>query len=318
MLKEMRHVYAVYEEKSFSKAAKKMFISQPALSKMIKQAEIEIGAPIFDRSTVPLTLTREGRVYITHIRQIMHLEESLKSYFDDLNNLKTGSLVVGGSSFFCSFVFPKLFGSFSARYPNISLGMREGNIFSLRDGLEDESIDLILETSIHEADPLLNTYLYQTEDIVLAVPEKFPINASMKNFQIPPETLSDSPYIETIPPVPLEAFKDIPFVFLTEGNDLFARGMAFCKEAGFTPKIVLQVEQILTATNLTAAGTGATFSRPAVPAHHSLRSGICYYRLGGPLAKRKILFSSKKSRTLSPAMKAFLELAGVTPTNPKL
>ena len=129
MLKEMRHVYAVYEEKSFSKAAKKMFISQPALSKMIKQAEIEIGVPIFDRSTVPLTLTREGRVYITHIRQIMHLEESLKSYFDDLNNLKTGSLVVGGSSFFCSFVFPKLFGSFSARYPNISLGIREGNIF---------------------------------------------------------------------------------------------------------------------------------------------------------------------------------------------
>lgn len=50
MLNEMRYVYAVYQEKSFTQAAKKMFISQPALSKMVKLAETEVGVPLFDRA----------------------------------------------------------------------------------------------------------------------------------------------------------------------------------------------------------------------------------------------------------------------------
>ena len=63
MLKEMDYIYAVYEEKSFSRAAKKLFVSQPALSNMVKKAEKEIGAPIFDRSTIPLTVTPAGEYY---------------------------------------------------------------------------------------------------------------------------------------------------------------------------------------------------------------------------------------------------------------
>ena len=64
MLNEMKYVYEVYKEKSFSKAAKKLFISQPALSNMVRKAEKEMGAPIFDRSTIPLTVTKEGAYYI--------------------------------------------------------------------------------------------------------------------------------------------------------------------------------------------------------------------------------------------------------------
>lgn len=63
MLNEMKYVYEVYKEKSFSKAAKKLFISQPALSNMVRKAEKEMGAPIFDRSTIPLTVTKEGAYY---------------------------------------------------------------------------------------------------------------------------------------------------------------------------------------------------------------------------------------------------------------
>lgn len=81
MLNEMRYVYAVYQEKSFTQAAKKMFISQPALSKMVKLAETEVGVPLFDRSTVPLTLTREGKVYIDYARKILHLEQDIRTYF---------------------------------------------------------------------------------------------------------------------------------------------------------------------------------------------------------------------------------------------
>ena len=71
MLNEMKYVYEVYKEKSFSKAAKKLFISQPALSNMVRKAEKEMGAPIFDRSTIPLTVTKEGAYYIRTVEKIL-------------------------------------------------------------------------------------------------------------------------------------------------------------------------------------------------------------------------------------------------------
>ena len=57
MLNEMKYVYAVYQEKSFSKAARKLQVSQPALSKMVRKVEKDIGVIIFDRSTICLLYT---------------------------------------------------------------------------------------------------------------------------------------------------------------------------------------------------------------------------------------------------------------------
>lgn len=92
MLEKMEYVYAVYKERSFSKAAKKMFISQPALSKMVKKAEQNIGAPIFDRSTIPVSLTPEGEKYIKAVESIYQIEDNVMRYFKDLNELKIGKI----------------------------------------------------------------------------------------------------------------------------------------------------------------------------------------------------------------------------------
>ena len=69
------YVYAVYEEKSFSKAAQKLYITQPALSTAIKKVEKKIGSPIFDRSTSPIGLTPSGEVYIDAIEKLFALEQ---------------------------------------------------------------------------------------------------------------------------------------------------------------------------------------------------------------------------------------------------
>lgn len=92
MLNEMKYVYEVYKEKSFSKAAKKLFISQPALSNMVRKAEKEMGAPIFDRSTIPLTVTKEGAYYIRTVEKILFLERDLERYFQDIAGLQGGTL----------------------------------------------------------------------------------------------------------------------------------------------------------------------------------------------------------------------------------
>lgn len=78
------YVHAVYQEKSFSNAAKKLFVSQPWLSATVKKVEQEIGFPIFNRSTNPISLTEEGRYYIRHIEQIMALEKEMAQHFKEL------------------------------------------------------------------------------------------------------------------------------------------------------------------------------------------------------------------------------------------
>ena len=77
MFREIEYVYAVYQERSFTKAAQKMFLSQPALSAMVKKAEKKIGTPIFDRSTSPLRLTPAGEYYIEQAEKILRIQQTI-------------------------------------------------------------------------------------------------------------------------------------------------------------------------------------------------------------------------------------------------
>ena len=81
MLKEMKYVYTVYQEGSFSNAAEKLFLSQPVVSSMVKRAEEEFNAKIFDRTTRPVSLTAEGEIYIHAIESIQKIESEILSMY---------------------------------------------------------------------------------------------------------------------------------------------------------------------------------------------------------------------------------------------
>ena len=95
MFSGKEYVYEVYKEKSFSKAANNLFISQPSLSSTIKRIENKIGMPIFDRSTTPIGLTECGLKYIKAAESIMAIEQDFHNYLDDARNLQTGTLTIG-------------------------------------------------------------------------------------------------------------------------------------------------------------------------------------------------------------------------------
>lgn len=70
MFRNANYIYTVYRERNFSRAAEKLFISQSSLSLTIKKAEERIGAPIFNRSTSPITLTEFGEKYIEAVEEM--------------------------------------------------------------------------------------------------------------------------------------------------------------------------------------------------------------------------------------------------------
>lgn len=312
MFNEMNYVYAVYLKKSFSKAAKDLNVSQPALSNMVKKAEANIGHAIFDRSTIPLSLTQEGQYYIKCIKLILTIQKNMKRHFDDNNKSYTGSLVLGGSSYFCSFVFPSLINVFNKKFPKITVEIIESNAKELLEGLENESIDLIFETVITAENKSIKTYFYDSEYIILGVPANWTINEQLKKYQVSFQNIYQRNFLrEEFLPVPLERFKDLPFIRIKRGNDQWNRGNSICKNAGFIPISVFQLDQVLTAFNIAAyTGAGAIFIRDSLMRTLNRNTAdLVYYKIGDSLAKRDILIANKRKRYVTQAMNEFLKIA---------
>ncbi len=312
MLNEMKYVYAVYQERSFSKAAKKLYISQPALSNMVKKAEKEMGAPIFDRSTIPLTVTKAGSYYIKSIEKILFVERNMKAYFRDIEQLQAGSLSLGGSSYFCSFVFPELIGKFRTKYPNIEIDLLEANIKELKEGLDKESLDLIIETALDGEDISIEKYFYKKEWIILVVPKNFSVNLKLQPYRLTRQDIVTEAFLRPeVDPVPLCEFRNTPFIAMKPGNDMYKRGTKMCFNSGFAMKAAIQVDQVLTSVNIASNGIGAVFVRSDIVRCLPADDRLVYYKLGDPLAVRNVSFALKKGRYVTYAMREFMRMAGI-------
>ena len=228
------YVYAVYEEKSFSKAAQKLYITQPALSTAIKKVEKKIGTPIFDRSTSPIGLTPGGEVYIDAIEKLFALEQNTLNQLNNLNGLLAGKLSVGGTIFFTSFVLPGVLSEFSHRYPQIKIDLQEGTTTQLTDKLVAEELDLLIDNSELD-DKNYEKYYYSTERIILAVPKSFPINEELTQYQLTAEDIRAGRHSQAeFPVLPLPLLKSTPFIFVKEENSIYKRSMKMCSRQNYS------------------------------------------------------------------------------------
>lgn len=291
------YIYAVYKEKGFSKAAKKLYVSQPWLSATIKKAEQELGLPLFDRSTNPISLTEAGRYYIEKFEQIMAIEEEMTEHFKQLRDVERTELHIGSSMFFCTYVLPELMQEFQLLYPQVTLTLTEGGNKTLLEKLLNGRIDFLLEAE-HPTNSRLHSIPWASEEIVLAVPAGNPVNKTLDQYRYSfEEFLNRAQTDNRRPAVPLEAFAQESFLFLKEGNDVHQRGLQLCKNAGFTPKISLYLTQMMTAYYLVLEGQGITFLRSTIPAHVAPTDKIVFYQLDDCLAVRSIYLTYTKQNT---------------------
>lgn len=318
MTVEMEYVYLVNKEKSFSKAAQKLFVSQSAVSAMVRKAEAKIGCQIFDRSTIPLTTTKEGEYYIRCAEQFMRLEKNMDAYFKDIADMMSGHLSVGSSSFFCVYLLAGLLKRFKNKYPGVTVEIHEGNIKELRAALLNNSIDLLLETAL-PADDEVERYFYDYEEIILAVPAELEVNRKLRSYQMTFAQARDGAHSgdgahgrgNAIEAVPMQAFRECPFILLKEENDIYMRSRKICHNACFEPKVELYLDQIMTSFYVAKSGSGIAFIRSSLLSLVSDTDALVYYKIGDPLARREIFLTRKRGWYATKAMKEFLKLCGV-------
>lgn len=288
MLKKMRYVYTVYEEKSFSKAAEKLFVSQPSLSSMIKKVETSYGISIFDRTTTPISLTPEGEYYISTVEKILKLEDDMRQYLRDCSNGFVGNICFGGASFFCTVILSGLIKQFNKEYPNIRVDWLEMRNDELVSQILQRKVDFAPEVDLLEANGI-DSLKFGVEEIILAVPAAFSVNEKLRGSYFRPGSEEGNIRgIYDLKPVGVELFRNVPFVFLRDGNDSYSRGLNICRNAGFTPNIAMLVDSSMTCYRLAAAGNGAAFIRSTVLSVEPSNK-LCYYRIDDPLSIRDIM-----------------------------
>ena len=308
MFRRMEYVYAVYKEKSFSKAAEKLFISQPSLSANVKREEQCVGYPIFDRSTKPLGLTEPGKKYIETVEKILSMQEEFSEYIDDLGDLKTGKLVLGGSSLYSSWVLPPLMGQFAKKYPQVQLELIEETTVNLRKMLQNGEIDFLLDNCELE-DEIFERHLYRKEYLVLAVPKHFTINDGLEEFQISVGAIRELSFLsELVPSVDLSLFAREPFILLKPENDTRIRAMELCKQCEFTPNVVFELDQQMTSYNITCSGMGISFISNTLISKVPESTDVVYYKLSGEMSCRNLYFYWKRNSYFSRVMQEFLRL----------
>lgn len=307
MFRGMEYVYAVYKEKSFSKAAEKLFISQPSLSANVKRVEKNIGYPIFDRSTKPLTLTEPGRKYIEIVENMLDMQDEFSEYINDLGDLKTGKLILGGSSLYSSWVFPKLMGEFSRKYPLVKLELVEESTAKLEKMLQSGEVDIVLDNCEWD-EQIFERKLFKREHLVLAVPESLSINKQLVGYQISEEMIRSRKFLDdSVLTVDLSLFSEEPFILLKPENDTRIRAMELCKQYQFAPNMIFELDQQMTSYNITCSGMGISFISDTLISNVPTPSNVVYYKLDQGIGSRNLYFYWKRGCYFNKIMQEFLK-----------
>ena len=140
--KQALYFVTIVEEGSITAAARKLYISQPSLSQMLRQIEKENGLELLDRSTVPMRLTYAGEKYLECARTILMASEKLENQLKDIREENSGHLRLGFSIQRGMRIFPRIMPYFSTRYPNVSFELREAGSARLEEMLKYGEIDL--------------------------------------------------------------------------------------------------------------------------------------------------------------------------------
>ena len=305
MQQEFRYVYQVYKEGSISKAAKSLYITQPALSIAIQKIEDSIGLPLFDRSRHPLELTPAGRIYIDAIEKMKNIDKELEQQIQDIRQLNTGHVCMGGSHYLNAYILPEHLATFSSLYPGIELELEEHSAATLASMLSAHELDMTF--SCNEKFMMdFERFPAFTDHVLLAVQEDLPINHLLASSALSAQDIANGHHLsDACPAITLEPFRDIGFILLSSGNNLHDRSMEMFQEAGFAPHVILQLSQLVTAYHMTEHFPAATFVSDRLVMHS--QAHLKYYKLDYECAERIFYVLLPKQNYTPVAVKKLIE-----------
>lgn len=305
MFRNKDYVLAVLKAGSFSKAAEEMYISQPSLSASIKRIEDKIASPIFNRTT-PVTLTETGREYVRQALNIKEIETDFEKYVSDHANLITGTVKIGGSSLFSSYILPKMISEFSKNYPGIKFEIFEASTKVLIQRLSAGLLDVVIDNAVINDENIIS-HQCTSEKLLLAVPRHFRQNENLEEFRLTAADVKLERHLQDKFITTVGHFENAPFILLNPENDTGRRAGIILKKNNISPEIIFTLDQQVTAHNIASTGMGVTFVSDTLIKNLDINTTLYYYVLSDTEISRNIYFYNKSNHYISAACRKFID-----------
>ncbi len=274
-IRQLRYFVAVAEAGHMTRAAAQLGIQQPPLSQQIRALEAALGTQLFRRHPKGVALTDSGRLFHGEARRILADMSALEALMARVAKGLVGTLSVGFTSSAAAHAFtPETLRAWRGLYPGIELVLAEHNAAEITEAVVSRRLHCgFLRVPVaRPPGVLLETLL--TEPVVVAVPidHRLARGAAARRAPLAPRELGD---------------ENLILVRRPGAPGLYANLLSICAAAGARPKVVAEVERMMTSLNLVAAGAGITVvpasmqgAHPHAIAYRPLRRDV---RLDAPI-----------------------------------
>jgi DNA-binding transcriptional LysR family regulator len=285
-IKHLQYFMEVTRTGSFTRAADKLYITQPAISRVIKSLEDELEMPLFIRSRKQLALTEAGRVLYEHAAVFEAQFQQLKTELDNLVTLKKGHIRIGLPSIVNSFFFSRLIASFHQEYPKITFELIEDGSKRIEEKVLNNLLDFGVVV-LREKHDLFDYYTFVRDELKLVVPSSHSLAHKQE--------------------AALEELKEEDFIMFNQDFALRDRFVAACDKAGFTPKIISETSQLDFIEEMVASGLGITLLPEST--YTELTMDVQAISLTRPSIDWNLAMIWKKEERPSQVVKEFIRFA---------
>ncbi|MFN4763368.1 LysR family transcriptional regulator [Gillisia sp. Q332] len=167
---QLQYVLAVAEYQNFTKAAQKVFVTQPTLSMQIQKLEDELGVRIFDRSKKPIQLTETGRKIVNQARNIVNESDRIQDIVDQQKGFIGGTFRIGIIPTIMPTLLPMFLNNFIKKYPKVKLKIEELNTDTIIERLKEGHLDAAIAATPLETENIKEQILYY-EPFVAYIPQ---------------------------------------------------------------------------------------------------------------------------------------------------
>jgi DNA-binding transcriptional LysR family regulator len=261
-LRQLRYFVAVAEERNFTRAADRLHIAQPPLSRQIQQMEAEIGAPLFDRTARPLRLTPIGRLVFEQAKQLLGRVGEMRDMVARAVKVEQRRFAIGFVSSTIYARLPPLIREFRRRAPQVDLSLGElvslDQIAALKEGRIDVGFG-----RIRFEDEAVGRIVLREERLVVAIPTAHPLATAAEPLSF--DALSSAPLI-LYPRQPRPSYAD--------------QVLSLFHDRGVTPRVAHEARELQIAIGLVAAEEGICVVPESV--RKSLIDGVTFRELAEP------------------------------------
>ena len=288
-LKQLRYFVAVAEERHITRAAERLGMQQPPLSRQIRLLERELDITLFRRKPRGVEVTEAGAVLLDEARALLErlrhaLETTRRTARGERGQLSIG---IAPTAPFHPLV-PKVIRDFRARFPLVSLTLEEGLSDDVIGRLSDERMDVaFVRNAVIRVEGLVVHALLQ-EPMIAALPNDHPAAGRGRGKPLALKKLADDPFVLIGPP----------------GTGLHDETVAACRDAGFSPRVAQLAPRITSTLGLIAAGLGVALVPESL--QRVKLNGVAYRRLAGAAQPKAFLGLALRKDNASPVLREFV------------